>query len=302
MWPTPGRPQFGVFVEREVVYLRQYGIDVDVLFIDGRTSRMAYTRGVTQLRAKLRTSQYHLVHAHYVLTGIVCRAQRGLPIVLTHHGIEVMEGWQSPLCWTISRAVDAVIVRTAAMRTRLGLPGAAVIPAGIDMDFFHPIPQRDARQALGLLPGAKIVLFVGEPRPEKRLELAQAAVARIPSAHLHHVHGQPPERVRLFMNAADVLVLTSTNEGSPNVVKEALACNLPVVAVGVGDVPELIADVDGCHIVEQEPDDIARGIARSLAHGDGARVRGREAVEALSWSAVTRRLIDVYEGVLARRA
>jgi teichuronic acid biosynthesis glycosyltransferase TuaC len=300
MWPVPTAPQFGIFVEREVCYLRRHGVAVDVLFINGRASRAAYLRAVTQLRAKLQGGSYNLIHAHYVFTGLVCRTQRRLPIVLTHHGVEVMQGWQSPLCWVASRAVDAVVVRTDAMRTSLGLAQASVIPAGVDLDFFRPMPKMQARDVLSLPRGLKMAIFVGEPRPEKRLALAQQAVALLPDVSLHHVHGVGPECVRMFMNAADVLVLTSRREGSPNVVKEALACNLPVVAVDVGDVAGLIGSVDGCHLVEPSPLDVARGIRRVL--DEEGPFNGREAVATLAWPNMTRRLIEVYEKVMAAHA
>jgi glycosyltransferase involved in cell wall biosynthesis len=240
-----------------------------------------------------------LLHAHYVFSGLIARAQLARPIVLTHHGIEVMQGWQAPLCWLTSRLVDAVVVTSERMRDRLGLARARVIPSGVDLEMFFPRPQAEARRALSLAPEEKLVAFVGEARPEKRLELAEKAVAFLPGTRLLHVCGQPQERVELFMNAADVLVLPSDNEGSPNVVKEALACNLPVVATDVGAVPELVDGVQNCFIAEQTPEDLAAKVRMVL--DCGLRSDGREKVAPLSLLNVSRRLLDVYEGVLAAR-
>ena len=298
MWPQPGAPQFGIFVQREVESLRRAGIEVDVMFINGRLSRLNYLRGIWRLRARLEGSAYDLIHAHYVLSGVVARAQKRVPVVLTHHGIEVMRGWQAPLSWTLSRGVNQVIVQSEPMRERLGLADAHVIPTGIDLDLFRPRPKAEARREMGLSADGHVVLFVGEARPEKRLDLAQAAVARLgPEVQLVHVSNQSPQAVARFMNAADVLVLPSDHEGSPCVVKEALACNLPVVATPVGDVPGLIGTVTGCHLIRQSPDSIAAAIRRALRRG--APVEGRQTVTDLTWDIVARRLAGVYEVALA---
>lgn len=268
------------------------------MFINGRLSRLNYLRGVRRLRARLERATYDLVHAHYVLSGVVARTQKRLPIVLTHHGIEVMQGWQAPLSWALSRGVDEVIVQSESMRRRLGLAHAYVIPTGIDLELFQPRSKADARRELGLAADRQVVLFVGEARPEKRLDLARAAVALLgPDVGLVQVTHQPPRAVARFLNAADVLLLPSDQEGSPCVVKEALASDLPVVATPVGDVPELIGSVRGCHLVPQSPADIATALRCVLQRG--APVQGRGAVTGLACESVARRLVGVYEAALA---
>lgn len=302
MWPVPGAPQFGIFVERQVAALRAAGVDVDVLFVNGRRNKRAYARGFAELRARIRRRSYDLVHATYVFSGVIARAQLRHPVVLTHTGIEVLESWQAPLAWATSRVVDAVVVRSEAMRERLGLPDAAIIPAGIDLELFRPQPRNDARRELGLDPAERLVLFVGEPRPEKRLDVAEGAVEILrrsdPRARLLHVSGRPQEEVVRYLNAADALVLPSDNEGSPGAVKEAMACNLPVVAVDVGDVRQVIGGTGGCHVVERTPAAFADALASVLA--EPRRTDGRAHVQHLAWPAVTERLIAVYRRTIAR--
>jgi glycosyltransferase involved in cell wall biosynthesis len=300
MWPTPGAPQFGVFVERQVNALRDAGVQVDVLFMNGRESQGNYLRGVAELRSRLRRSRYDLLHATYVFSGIVARTQLKHPIVLTHTGIEVLESWQAPLSWATSRLVDAVIVRSEEMRERLGLSDAAVIPAGVDLDLFRPQPQGEARAELGLPSGERIVLFVGEPRPEKRLDVVAQAVdilrAEDPHVRLVTVTGRSQADVALHLNAADVLALASTNEGSPGAVKEAMACNLPIVATDVGDVRRVIGTTEGCFLARGTAEDFADKLGRALARGQ--RTDGRQSIGWLSWPNVTRQVIDVYRSVL----
>jgi glycosyltransferase involved in cell wall biosynthesis len=300
MWPTPTQPQFGVFVHWEVEELRRLDIDADVLFIDGRTTTINYAKGIRLLHHALRRRSYALVHAHYVFSAVVARTQRELPIVLTHHGIEVLQGWQAPLSAGVSHLVDGLIVKSTQMRARLRRADAQVIPSGVDLHVFDPLPRAAARQRLGLAQDKRIVLYVGEPRPEKRLDVIEAAVGLLGSrrrdVELRMVSGLPQPEVALNMNAADVLVLASDGEGSPTVIKEAMACNLPIVSVDVGDVREVIADTAGCAICAQHPADMAEKL--EIVLNADRRTTGRRAVAQYSWSAIAQQVRAFYARVL----
>jgi glycosyltransferase involved in cell wall biosynthesis len=300
MWPTPTQPQFGVFVHWEVEELRRLGVDADVLFIDGRAATVNYAKGIRLLHQALRRRSYALVHAHYVFSAVVARTQRELPIVLTHHGIEVLQGWQAPLSAGVSHLVDGLIVKSVQMRARLRRPDAQVIPSGVDLGVFRPLARGVARQRLGLAQDKRIVLYVGEPRPEKRLDVIEAAVVLVRSrrqdVELRTVSGVPQPEVALNMNAADVLVLASDGEGSPTVIKEAMACNLPIVSVDVGDVRKVIAGTQGCAICAQDPKDMAEKLEVAL-NADG-RTTGRQAVAQYSWSAIAQQVRAFYARIL----
>lgn len=301
MYPTEGRPHFGIFVRQETESLRSLGVDVDVLFIDGQASKLNYLRGYRQLWQRLREREYDLVHGHYIFGGLIARAQTRYPVVITHHGPEVFMTWEKYLCRLFTRWFDAVIVRTDEMRTRLGVKDAHIIPGGINMELFQPRDKQDCRAQLGLPPDKQLVLWAGERRGEKRYGLAAAAMSilqeHLPDAELVPLSGMPHATVPDYMNACDALVLTSESEGSPNVVKEAMACNVPVVATDVGDVRELISHTAGCYVCKMEPADIARKLQSAL--GFGRRTNGREAVRHLELDAVSRRIIDVYELTLS---
>ncbi|MGB9593378.1 MAG: glycosyltransferase, partial [Anaerolineae bacterium] len=218
MYPTADKPAFGTFVRAQVESLRGLGVDVDVFFMDGKASRLNYARGFADLRRHLRGhAPYDLIHAHYVFSGLVALSQRRLPVVLTHHGIEVVLGWQGHLCRWVTPRVDAVIVTSGAVKRALGDEDAVVIPCGVDMARFAPMPQAEARARLGLPADAKLVLFAGEPRPEKRLEVIQAAVALLSAqdsrVQLVVASNRPHEEMPLYMNACDVLALASDFEG-----------------------------------------------------------------------------------------
>jgi glycosyltransferase involved in cell wall biosynthesis len=302
----------GIFVAEQVTALERCGNEVDVLFLDGINDGMrAYAAGFGRVRRALEGRRYDIVHAHYVFSGLVAlggglaaRPSRRPPVVLTHHGIETQMGWTAPLCRLSSRFVARTIATSERVRDALGRPDAAVIPCGVDTDLFAPMPRAEARRLLSLAPDAPLVLFAGMRRPEKRFDLIQAAFEQArsngrPDARLVVAEHEAHERMPLFMNACDALVLASEAEGSPMVIKEAMACNLPIVSVDVGDVKQVCAGMDGCFVVERTVEELARGIDAALTFG--GRTAGRRAVERLSLSATTAELLRVY-GSVARRS
>ena len=305
MYPSEHNPALGTFVHEQVCSLRALGTDVEVLFVNGPRSKINYLWGVFRfLWHVLRYgARYDLIHAHYVFSGLIARMQLRLPIVLTHHGIEVIWGWQGVLSRWVSRWVDRLIVTSQAVASSLAVPNLLIIPCGVDLDMFRPMPREEARRRLDLPLEQRIVLYAGRRGPEKRLDVIEEAIrvlrADDPRVRLLMLIGEPHDVVPLYLNAADVLVLASEYEGSPVVVKEALACNLPVVSVDVGDAAMLIEGVDGCHLCERTPQDMARKLRLVLGRGD--RVEGREAVRALSLDVVAERVREVYRDVLLHR-
>ncbi len=321
MYPSERRPVFGSFVRDQVESLRPLGVDPHVEFIDGRTSTAQYLLAAPRVRRAAR-GPFDLVHAHYGLTGAIAVLQRRLPVVITYHGDDLLGtparggGFtarsrvaRALSLWAAPRARSVIVVS----RRLLGaLPEgpvrdcAHVVPLGIDHAVFRSLPREEACRTLGLDPARRRILFAADPAsPGKRFALARAAAEIVgrgdPTVDLHVVHGRPPGTIPLEMNACDVLVLTSISEGSPMVVKEALACNLPIVSVDVGDVAERIHGVVGCRIVPPDAATIAQSISEILA--SGSRSDGRRAVEALSLPRVAERLVEIYRGAIgdARR-
>jgi glycosyltransferase involved in cell wall biosynthesis len=305
LYPNPQMPGFGTFVKNEVDSLRQEGVEVDVLFVNGRKSKLNYLWGIFRFWARLLTRRYDLVHAHYVFSGFIARLQLLYPVVLTHHRPGVIDSWEIPLCRIINRLVDRVIDRTPEIKNMPGFGMTEVIPPGIDFDVFKPLSQEECRASLGLPADKKLVLWaVGEHvRPEKRLDIAREAVARlqqrVPDAELLPVTGQPQAKVPLYMNACDALILVSDGEGSPCVIKEAMACDLPIVSVPVGDVPEVITDTQGCYLCSQDPADAAEKLELALRRGE--RTNGREKIEHMNLREVSRRIISLYEELLEEK-
>lgn len=299
MYPTPEMPAFGTFVQDQVQSLRQAGASVEVFFFNGRVSKWNYLWAFFGYWRRLWRGRYDVIHAHYVLSGVVARAQWGHRVVLTHHGPEVLghPRWQSWLCRVMTPLFDEVIHVSEQVRSALRDEDGWVIPCGVDLDQFQPLARAEARSQLGLPPDKPLVLWAGEHwRPEKRFDLVEQAMAQVqaalPDAELVLLTKKPHQVVPLYMSACDVLVLTSAAEGSPMVIKEAMACNLPVVSVRVGDVPEVIGDTPGCALVNRDPAEIASQLIAVLRAP--RRTDGRQRIDYLRHDRVAQRLLEVY--------
>lgn len=304
MYPSAKSPSFGTFVEEQVKSLRKEGIDIDVFFVNGIKGKINYLWGIFRLWGKLLNNRYDLIHAHYVFSGIVARFQFLYPVVLTHHGSQVFQGWQAPLCRLVSPFMDSVIVVSNEMREKGRLPKSHVIPCGIDFELFQPTPIEQARKELNLPLNKKLILFCGEYfRPIKRYDIVLQAMSVLkqkePESELVLVTKKPLFEVPKYMSACDALVLVSDGEGSPMVIKEAMACNLPVVAVPAGDIPEVIGNTEGCYICSQDPVDVAEKLDLAI-HGEG-RTDGRNKIRHMEIGSISRQIISIYESVLREK-
>lgn len=300
MYPDAENPDFGTFVQEQVEGLRKRGVDVDVLIVGGKRRKLSYVGGLRRFRHRMRERRYDVIHAHYVFSGIIARLQRRSPLLVSFHGEPAkVVGLLSRL---LAPFVDAVTVTSLAHKAQIGRQDAYVVPCGVDLHLFAPMPKEDARQRLGLPQDKRLVLFAGLVRPEKRVDIIQAAVDLLrledPQVQLVIATGQPHDVMPLYMNACDVLVLASDYEGSPVVIKEAMACNLPIVSTDVGDVAQVIGATEGCYICRQDPKDLADKIKLALARGQ--RTDGRRAVESLSSDNTVDSLLRIYEKLAGR--
>jgi len=303
MLPSPDRPWYGVFVQDQIEDLRALGVDVSVLFIDGRTRRFDYLRAIGRLRRALDERDVDLVHAHYGLSGAIAVMQRDVPVVTTFHGSDCNGDirWQKVVSWVVARLSTPVFV-SEALASSVGRMGSTVIPAAVDLEVFQPQDRIAARRALGWPNDGDVALLPGSRHdPAKGAELFDAAVAHarreLPSLRGVSLEGLSREQVALTMNAADVTVMTSRREGSPVAVKESLACLTPVVSVSVGDVEGLLVGLPGCAVVPRNPRSLAEAITRAVSSPRSSGLRAR--TSKFGRPETARRVVDVYRHTLA---
>lgn len=314
--PSAGSPGTMAPVARQIESLRALGVDVDVVELTGRR-KLKYLQALPALWS--RVGRADLVHAHFGYCGWLARLQLTKPLVVSFMGDDLLgtpdeTGRLSRLSQCVvqldrwfAHTVDGVIVKSAEMAHVLAARPVHIIPNGVDLDRFTPIHRSTARMALGWDLHKPIVLFPSDPdNPRKGFALARQAVdvAQVTlgkKIDLVPLWGVAPEQVSFYMNACDALIMTSFVEGSPNVVKEALACNLPVVSVRVGDVPELVADVRQSAVHDRDPQVLGASLANMLITGERSNGQATIVRRGLDLPSVAHSIVAVYDDVLKRR-
>jgi len=296
MWPSPSAPALGSFVRDQVDALRELdGVDVEVFaFPPG-----GYARAARELRRRHRRGEFDVVHAHFGLSAWPALALRGTKHVVTLHGTDV----RHPRSTRITRAALPFLDLVAAVSPQLAreIPGAgtrrrvAVLPCGVDLDRFVPIPRAEARQRLGIPPDEACLLFPADPaRPSKRFDRAQEIADGARLLTLGAVH---PFEVPLYVNAANAVIVPSEQEGFGLAVLEALACDVPVLATPLGVHPTALDGVEGTLCA---PFDRAAWRAAVEPHlrAPEPRVEGRARAELWSARKMARRVLRAWGEVL----
>ncbi len=314
--PTSGRDSAGIFIQRQIDSLRREGVHVDVRVVSGVGP--AWVAGVRELRQLLARDTYDVVHAQYGgRTALAAVAASRRPVVVSFCGSDLNGLRAGPrfdrayatagvLCSQLAAPLaSALVAKSPALVGKLwrqrDRQRCRVIPNGVDLELFHEMERREARRKLGWPEDEPVVIVSGQSRSAvKRLDLARQVVERarteLPTIRMEPLKGVPPGEVPTYLNAADLMLLTSQHEGSPNIVKEALACNVSVVSVDVGDVRRWLEGTDGCWIVPREPKALAEAVVSAVR--SGGRSAGRRVVQQISMEQVARQVVRVYEEAL----
>lgn len=292
----------GVLVKNQANSLINAGISVDFFLIKGK-GVFGYLKSVRHIRKTFLKGKYNLIHAHYSLSAFAASLAGRFPLVVSLMG---SDAYLSDVLRLIARffyhtSWDVTIVKTQRMKALLKMKRAIVLPNGVDTEIFKEIPREIARKKIGYNKPHKLIVFIADPsREEKNFELAQKAfdLCQLDDAELMPVYNVPNHIIPYYLNAADVLLLTSKWEGSVNVVKEAMACNLPIVSTDVGDVKDNLSGVNGCYIATYDPIAIKNKLLMALSFI--GKTNGAEKIKQMGFDSesVANRLIFTYQSVI----
>lgn len=316
-WPDEKRPSAVPFLVRQVELLKERGIEVEVFSFRGAKNPINYIKAAFALRKKLQLTAFNIIHAQWGQSAIPVFFSK-LPLIVTFRGSDLFGitksdgkySWPGKVLRWVSQRValraSRIIVVSSKMINHLPSSkrsAAQVIPSGINLNLFTPMDKKACRATLNLSWEKKLILFGGHPaREDKRYVLAVEAVKKVQKAmdvDLFYADHVPVTEMPFYINAADVVLLTSKHEGSPNIIKESLACNVPVVSVDVGDVRERIEKINGCRISDSnQVEDIAAALQEVLRNSNDG-FESRSHVLKLDENQVTDEYIGIYQSMVS---
>ncbi len=324
MLPAPDAPHAGRFVQQQIEGLRRTGVDVKTLFVDRlRKGMRVYADLPSMLSKAVREFQPDLVHVMYggIMARVVAHVVTDRPVVVSFHGSDLLgQPFERPprrffaACGVLAskqaaKRCSGVVLVAEHLRHSLPLNGrnanVRVIPCGIDLELFKPQSRDRCCEVLGWKKETFHIVFQNTGDPVKRPDLAYAALDCLKNkldvdAEIHELCGISYAQVPIWLNASDALLVTSFHEGSPTIVKEALACNLPVVSVAVGDIPKRVGGIRGCHISESTPGDLAAKL--KIVRESSNRIESGDAVHQFSLDHCAHLLSQFYRQVLDEKA
>lgn len=280
-------------------------IMIEYYYVKGNGLK-GYLKNIKPLKQKIREYDPGIIHAHYSFCGFLSALTlTRKPIVTSLMGsdLHLKIHWRVIL-FIASAFWSSVIVKSKAMKKKYLLSRTYIIPNGVSFGKYEELSKQEARRLLGLAIDKVYILFLADPkRPEKNFQLTKHAFDRlnVSGAELLVVHDMPHEKTRLYYYATDVLVLSSLYEGSPNVVKEAMVCNCPVVSTCVGDVETLFEGVEGHYIASPDPDNFSDKMKLALLFAKvKGRTEGRSRIRTLGidTGSISGKIIELYKAVI----
>lgn len=244
--------RFAPFIQEQADALAKAGCEIDYFGIQGK-GVSGYLKQLPELKRKIKEFQPNIIHAHYGLSGLLANLQRRVPVVTTYHGSDINNA-NARRFSKIAMKMSAYNVFVSQKTLDLAKPkrNFVLLPCGINLEDYPIVDKLEARKQMGLDVQKKYVLFAGAfDNAVKNAPLAQQAVAMLPDVELLELKGYSRQQVSLLMQAVDCFLMTSFTEGSPQVIKEAMACGCPIVSVDVGDVKERVGGLEGCWVVTE---------------------------------------------------
>lgn len=295
-----GENQTNTVVDKQYEDLTKEGIRI-LKYPISKGGIWGYLKAYLGLYNVIKKNKIQLIHSHYGYSGIIAGLTFRVPVICSLMGSDVLN--QNFFILTITKIFASLvwkktIVKSKEMQRRI--PGSVLIPNGVDFNQFSQKVITLAREITGFSDKFSHILFVAVDinSDVKNYALAQKSYELLDAnkIKLHAISNIPQEKLPYYYSAADILLLTSKSEGSPNVVKEALATNCPVVSTNVGDVPNLINQIEGCYITSFSPNDIANKIMLCLNNRES--INSREKIAFLDSNVISQQIIGLYKEIM----
>lgn len=291
--------RFAPFIIEQAEALKKQGCQAEFFGLQGKGVK-GYLKNLSSLKKEIKEFKPDVIHAHYGLSGLFANMQRRIPVVTTYHGSDIND--KSVLRFSkmaICLSAWNVFVSTKTLEIVRPKKKYSLIPCGIDLSDLQLTEKSAARQKMNLSAEKKYVLFAGAfDNKVKNAPLAKEAVSLLcdNNVELLELKGYSRDEVTLLMCAADAFLMTSFTEGSPQVVKEALACGCPIVSVDVGDVKERTRGIEGCYVAKtREPQELAKLLRKAMTFERKTKGRERILADGLDNCQVAAKLTDIYQ-------
>ena len=295
------------FVKSQYLSLEREGLEMILFPVRGKGWK-AYAKATWQLQRLIRKERPAIVHAHYSMCGLVATAATlfsRTKVVVSILGSFPKKTFK--LHWVrffIKHVWDATLTKSQRTANQLGID-LPVVPNGVNPGQFTLLDHDEARKLCGFDNGKKYIIWCSHPtRREKRFDWAEEAVRLLNNSQngynaiLYPVYDKSHDEVVKYMCAADVLLLTSEMEGSPNVIKEAMSCNCPIVSTDVGDVSWVTKGVEGTYVAPAgDIKALCQCLAKALAFGK--RTQGRRQIidYGLTTKDIAKKIKSIYDSL-----
>ena len=316
-YPTKSNPILGIFMKEQVESLESLGVENTIFFSNATESNVGkqgggkwvHIRSVFKLSWHLLTHRYDLIHCHSALSGLILLLSGGAffnKCIISFQN-DPDKGGDKKLFRILYPFFNKVIVKKPTSYS--SWKKIVYLPNGCNSDFFKPMDREECKKKLGLDSEKRYILYVdsnrSRNRTQKRKDRFDATMDLLRTKYGHNnieelvMVGVARNDVPTWMNACDLHLLSSDEEGSPNSVKECLFCGVPVVATNVGNVEDLLESMPACYVSKEFTPQSLAEVANQALVSNSSKEEIRFAVmqKGLDIGSVANKLFAIYKNI-----